>query len=83
MRYIRQFVRVKPRGDSVLAHANVSRRVLEKRSRHALGCSVDHKTREARVQLATTTLTKTQMSISQIACEPHFPDAAQFSPLFP
>ena len=79
MRYIRRSAKRNLGVDSVVAHTNVSRRVLEKRFRHTLGCSIHDKIRHVRVELATAMLTETQMPVAQIAHELDFPDAAHLS----
>jgi transcriptional regulator GlxA family with amidase domain len=65
-----------------VAHCGASRRVLEKRFRHALGCSIHDEIRQSRVGFATAMLTETQMPISQIARELDFPDVAHLSRYF-
>ncbi len=82
MRYIRHFAKMNLGVDFVVAHSNVSRRVLEKRFRHTLGCSIHDKIRQVRVELATAMLTETQMTISQIACALGFSDVAHLSRYF-
>jgi len=82
MRYIRRFAKMNLGVDSVVAHTNVSRRVLEKRFRQTLGCSIHDKIRQVRIALATAMLTETQMPIAQIAHELDFPDVAHLSRYF-
>lgn len=82
MRCIRQFARANPGVDTIVAHTNVSRRVLEKRFRQTLGCSIHDKIRQIRIALATAMLTETQMPIAQIAHELDFPDVAHLSRYF-
>ena len=82
VRYIRQFAKTNLGVDAVVAHANASRRVLEKRFRRTLGCSIHDEIRQARVGLVTAMLTETQMPIAQIAHELDFPDVAHLSRYF-
>lgn len=82
MRYIRRFARRNLGVDSVVAHTNVSRRILEKRFRQTLGCSIHDKIRQVRVALATAMLTETQMPVAQVAHELNFPDVAHLSRYF-
>jgi LacI family transcriptional regulator len=82
MRYIRRFAKTNPGVDAVVAHTNASRRVLERRFRRTLGCSIHDRIRQVRVELATAMLTETQMPIAQIARELDFPDVAHLSRYF-
>jgi LacI family transcriptional regulator len=82
MRYIRRFAKTNLGVDAVVAHTNASRRVLEKRFRQTLGCSIHDKIRQVRVELTTAMLTETQMSIAQVARELDFPDVAHLSRYF-
>lgn len=82
MRYIRRFARMNLGVDAVVAHTNASRRVLEKRFRQTLGCSIHDKIRQVRIELVTAMLTETHMPVAQIARELDFPDVAHLSRYF-
>jgi LacI family transcriptional regulator len=82
VRFIRQHAKMPIQVDSVVAAVFLSRRVLEKRFRTALGHSIHEEIRRARIEQIARMLTQTQMSISEIACSLGFADVAHISRYF-
>lgn len=82
VRYIRRHARTNIGVDGVVTHSGVSRRVLERRFRGTLGHTIHKEIRRVKVELMTTLLAETQLSISEIANKFDFPDIAHFSRYF-
>lgn len=82
VRFIRQHAKMPIHVDSVADNVFLSRRVLEKRFRTALGHSIHEEIRRARIEQIIRMLTETQMSISEIARSLGFPDVAHISRYF-
>lgn len=82
VRYIRRHARTNIGVDDVVAHCDVSRRVLERRFRSTLGHTIHKEIRRVKVELITTLLVETQLSVSEISHQLDFPDVAHFSRYF-
>jgi LacI family transcriptional regulator len=82
VRFIRQHAQIPIRVDYVADAVHLSRRVLEKRFRSALGHSIHDEIRRVRIEQIVRMLTETQMSISEIAHSLGFPDVAHISRYF-